>query len=92
MFEQNLFLDRNIQIQSLWKVNLKGDKTLYFYPEIKFYVGLQVCKMKFGIFISQTKYIKEILKTFAMEDSRLVSTPMSIGHKLSKSDGSIDVN
>lgn len=47
-------------------------------------VGLQVCQMKFGSFITQSKYIKEILKIFCMEDSRLVSTPTSTGYKLSR--------
>ena len=62
------------------------------FGEIKFFVRLQVCQMKFGIFISQSKYIKEILKSVDMEDSRLVSTPMSIGHKISKTDNSTNVN
>ena len=48
--------------------------------------------MKQGIFITQSKYIKEILKTFGMEDSRPDSIPMAIGHKLSKNDDSTDVN
>lgn len=34
----------------------------------------------------------DILETFDMEDSRLVSAPMSIGNKLSKNDDSIEVN
>lgn len=65
---------------------------MFMFGEIKFFVGLQVCQMKFGLFITQSKYIKEILKTFGMEDSRLVSTPMSTEHKLSKNDESVDVN
>ena len=47
------------------------------FGEIKFFVGLQVCQMKFGIFISQSKYIKEVLKTFGVEDSRPMSTHIS---------------
>ena len=62
------------------------------FGKIKFFVGLQVCQMKFGIFISQSKYIKDILKTFGVEDSRPVSTPMCTRHKLSKNDDSTDVN
>ena len=70
---------------------MKKEFEMSMFGEIKFFVGLQVCQMKFGIFISQTKYIKEILKTFGMEDSRPVSTPMSTGHKLSKNDKSANV-
>lgn len=32
------------------------------------------------------------MKTFGLEDSKLVSTPMVIGHKLSKNDDSAEVN
>ena len=39
-----------------------------------------------GTYITQSKYIKEILKKFGMEDSRLVGTPMSTRHNLSKDD------
>ena len=62
------------------------------FGEIKFLFGLQVCEMKFGIFITESKYVKEILNPFGMEDSRPVNTPMSIGHKLYKNDDSTNVN
>ena len=48
--------------------------------------------MKYGIYITQSKYVKEILKTFGLDDSRPVSTPMVTGHKLLKNDDSADVN
>ena len=48
--------------------------------------------MKYGIYITQSKYVKEILKTFRLEDSKLVSTPMVTTHKLSKNDDSTEVN
>ena len=71
-----------------WGNNLK----FQCFGEIKFFVGLQVHQMKDGIYITQSKYIKEILKTFGMEDSKPVGTPMSTGHKLSKNDDSKEVN
>ena len=61
--------------------------------EIKFFVGLQVYQIKYGIYmITQSKYVKEILKTFGLEDSKPVSTPMVTTHKLSKNDDSVKVN
>ena len=62
------------------------------FGEIKFFFGLQIKQKKDGIYITQSKYIKEILKKFGMEDSRLVGTPMSIGHKLSINDDSKEVD
>ena len=44
------------------------------------------------MYITQSKYVKEILKTFGLEDSKPVSTPMVIGHKLSKNDDLAEVN
>ena len=71
---------------------MKQEFEMSMFGEIKFFVGLQVHQMKHGIFISQSKYIKEILKTFRLEDSKLVSTPMVTSLKLSKNDESSEVN
>ena len=50
------------------------------------FLDCRFSKAKIGIYITQSKYIKEILKKFGMEDSRLVGTPMSTRHKLSEND------
>ena len=54
------------------------------FGEIKLFVRLQIQQSKNGIYITQSKYIKEIHKKFGMEDSKLVGTPMCIGLKLTK--------
>lgn len=54
--------------------------------EIKLFIGLQVQQLKDGIYINQSKYVREILKTFGLEDSKLVGTPMVTSYKLSKED------
>ena len=59
--------------------------------EMKFFLGLQINQSDKGIFISQTKYIHEMLKKFQMDDSKPVGTPMVTGCKLSKFDDSKDV-
>jgi hypothetical protein len=60
--------------------------------ELSYFLGLQVKQSYAGIFISQEKYLKEMLKKFQMEDSSPVSTPMVVGCKLSKYDMSPDVD
>ena len=70
----------------------KYEFEMSMFGEIKFFVGLQVHQLKYGIFVTQSKYIKEILKTFGLDDSKPVSTPMEIGQKLSKNDESTEVN
>ena len=62
------------------------------FGEIKFFVGLQIQQSKNGIYITQSKYIKEILKKFGMEDSKSVGTPMCTGLKLTKDDDSKEVD
>ena len=62
------------------------------FREIKFFVGLQVHQLKHGLFVTQSNYIREILKKFGLEDSKPVSTPMATRHKLTKNDESAKVN
>ncbi|GKD66636.1 hypothetical protein Tco_1308744, partial [Tanacetum coccineum] len=45
--------------------------------------------MEDGIFFNQSKYIKEMLKKFGLEDSKLTKTPMSTEINLTK-DGEAD--
>jgi hypothetical protein len=56
--------------------------------ELSFFLGLQICQSNQGIFISQTKYIREMLKRFGMEDCKPVITPMQTSCKLRKDDDS----
>jgi hypothetical protein len=71
-------------IQSEFEMSLLG--------ELTFFLGLQISHLDEGIFISQTKYIKEMLKKFRMEYCKPVSTPMVTSCKLSKDDESKEVD
>ena len=44
--------------------------------ELSYFLGLQTKQLKNGTFVSQGKYIKDILKKFGMNDSKAISTPM----------------
>ncbi|GJU41867.1 putative ribonuclease H-like domain-containing protein [Tanacetum coccineum] len=44
--------------------------------ELTFFLGLQVKQKEDGIFISQDKYVTEILKKFGFSDVKTASTPM----------------
>ncbi|GJX79636.1 retrovirus-related pol polyprotein from transposon TNT 1-94 [Tanacetum coccineum] len=52
--------------------------------EINFFLGLQIKQMEDDIFFNQSKYIKEMLKKFGLEDSKPMKTPMSSDTKLTK--------
>ena len=44
--------------------------------ELKFFLGLQIKQIDEGIYIHQTKYVKELLKKFKMDDAKQMKTPM----------------
>nr|GEV35480.1 hypothetical protein [Tanacetum cinerariifolium] len=44
--------------------------------ELNFFLGLQVLQKKDGIFLSQYKYVGDILKKFGYSDGRSANTPM----------------
>ncbi|GKA37177.1 retrovirus-related pol polyprotein from transposon TNT 1-94 [Tanacetum coccineum] len=52
--------------------------------KLNFLLGLQIKQMEDGIFFNQSKYIKEMLKKFGLEDSKPMKTPMSFDTKLTK--------
>nr|GEW01024.1 copia protein [Tanacetum cinerariifolium] len=52
--------------------------------ELNFFLGLQIKQMEDDIFLNQSKYIKEMLKKFGLEDSKPMKTLMSSDTKLTK--------
>ncbi|GJU68509.1 retrovirus-related pol polyprotein from transposon TNT 1-94 [Tanacetum coccineum] len=60
--------------------------------ELTFFLGLQVKQEKDGIFISQDKYVTEILKKFGFSDVKTASTPMETHKPLLKDAKGKDVD
>ena len=54
---------------------------------MKYFLGIQVQQSKGEIFISQEKYLEDMLKKFHMKDCKPVSTPMALNEKLHLNDG-----
>ncbi|GJX64432.1 copia protein [Tanacetum coccineum] len=54
--------------------------------ELNFFLGLKIKQIEDEIFFNQSKYIKEMLKKFGLEDSKPTKTPMSTKIKLTKDD------
>eukprot|EP00253_Pinus_taeda_P007737 PITA_07737 len=54
--------------------------------ELTYFLGLQIQQNEGGMFLSQTKYLKQILKKYGMEDAKPVCTPMVTGCSLSAND------
>ncbi|XP_058073270.1 uncharacterized protein LOC131221984 [Magnolia sinica] len=51
---------------------------------MSFFLGIEVKQQVDGIYISQKKYAKELLKKFKMADCNAVNTPVATGLKLTK--------
>jgi len=56
---------------------MQGEFGMSMMGEHSFFLGLQVKQSKKGIFLSQAKYYKEILKRFEMDNCKEAPTPMS---------------
>ncbi|GJU48750.1 retrovirus-related pol polyprotein from transposon TNT 1-94 [Tanacetum coccineum] len=54
--------------------------------KLNFFLGLQIKQMEDGIFFNQSKYIKEMLKKYGLEDYKPTKTPMSTEIRLTKDD------
>ncbi|GJY00586.1 putative ribonuclease H-like domain-containing protein [Tanacetum coccineum] len=60
--------------------------------ELIFFLGLQVKQNKAGIFISQDKYVAEILKKFDLVNVKTAITPMETKVALTKDEEAVDVD
>ncbi|GJS90289.1 putative ribonuclease H-like domain-containing protein [Tanacetum coccineum] len=60
--------------------------------ELSFFLGLQVKQKSNGIFISQDKYVAEILKKFDFASVKTISTPMETNNALIKDEEAEDVD
>ena len=50
--------------------------------ELSYFLSLQIKQLKNGTFVSQDKYIKDLIKKFGMIDSKVISTPMGTNGNL----------
>ncbi|KAI3802080.1 hypothetical protein L1987_30205 [Smallanthus sonchifolius] len=60
--------------------------------ELSFFLGMQVNQKEDGFFIHQSKYVKDILSQFKMEDCTPYDTPIPVNHKLNSDPDGKDVD
>src|SRR4051812_26987749 len=60
--------------------------------ELKFFLGFQVRQLAKGTFISQEKYVKDMLRKFSMTNASPMKTPMPIKGQLGSCDDEKDVD
>jgi hypothetical protein len=54
---------------------------------LSFFLGLQIKQLKDGIFISQSKYLKDMLKKFGLENAKPIKTPTPTNGHLDLDEG-----
>ncbi|GJR21441.1 putative ribonuclease H-like domain-containing protein [Tanacetum coccineum] len=75
-----------------FEVLMKGEFEMSAMGELTFFLGLQVKQKPDGIFISQDKYVQDMLKKFDMESVRPATTPFEASKPKSKDEPDDAVN
>ncbi|GJY81553.1 putative ribonuclease H-like domain-containing protein, partial [Tanacetum coccineum] len=75
-----------------FEVLMKGEFEMSAMGEMTFFLGLQVKQLPDGIFISQDKYVKDMLTKFDMESVRTATTPYEAAKTKLKDDTDPPVN
>ena len=87
-----MFGSNKNDLVKLFSEEMKLEFEMSMIGEHTFYLGLQILQKNKGIFISQEKYLRDMLKIFQMEEWKPVSTPMITKCKLGADDGSMDID
>ncbi|GJX37070.1 putative ribonuclease H-like domain-containing protein [Tanacetum coccineum] len=75
-----------------FEVLMKGEFEMSAMGEMTFFLGLQVKQLPDGLFISQDKYIKDMLTKFDMESVRTATTPYEAANTKLKDETDPPVN
>ena len=63
-----IFGSNDDRLSKKFSTNMQSEFEMSLLGELTYFLGLQISQQEKGIFICQTKYIKEMLKKFKMED------------------------
>ena len=71
---------------------MKKEFEMSIVGKLTFFLGLQVKQKKEGIFISQEKYTRNLVKKFGLDSKKHASTPMSSSTKLNLDPSAVEVS
>jgi len=86
-----IFRSNDDRLSKDFATKMQSDFEMSMIGELTYYLGLYISQQDKGIFIYQTKYIKEMLKKFQMEDCKSTLIPMVTCFKLSLENSLKDV-
>ncbi|GJT27358.1 putative ribonuclease H-like domain-containing protein [Tanacetum coccineum] len=85
-------IDKTYSLKGTKRIQLVQVFQMSSMGELTFFLGLQVKQNKGGIFISQDKYVAEILKKFDLVNVKAAITPMETKVPLTKDEEAFDVD
>lgn len=87
-----IFTGNNETMFSDFKESMKKEFDMTNLGRMSYFLGVEVVQNSSGIFVSQSKYTKEILERFGMDNSKPVDNPVVPGYKLSKKGDGVEVD
>lgn len=87
-----IYIETSVQMVESFKQKMMKDFEMTDLGVMRYFLGIQVKQLKGEIFISQEKYIEDLLKKFHMENCKPTSTPMAMNEKLEVNDGARKVD
>eukprot|EP00253_Pinus_taeda_P015702 PITA_15702 len=85
-----IFTGNDVYLIENFKTVMKEEFEMTDIGLLSYFLGIEVDQNENGIFISQAKYVNEVLGRFNMQDCKAAITPTVMGLKLSKEDSSKD--
>ena len=79
-----IYTGNNTTMSESFKKSMMVEFKMSDHGMLHYFLGIEVVQSANGIFISQKKYVQDILDRFQMKDCNLVSTLIEFGLKLNK--------
>ena len=83
-----IFIGNDDYLSENFKTVMKEEFEMTDMGLLRYFLGIEVEQNEKGIFISQTKYVNQVLERFNMQECKAAITPTVMGLKLSKDDSS----
>ena len=81
IFVDDIIFGGNDEESKKFANEMKKEFEMRMIGEMKYFLVLQIIQNKEGIFISQTKYLMDLLKIFGLKTCKPIGTPMVTRHK-----------
>ena len=86
IFVDDIIFGGNDEESEKFVEEMKKESEMSMIGQMKYFLGLQIVQNKEGIFISRTKYLKDLLNRFGLDICRPIETLIVTRHELYKKD------